>query len=48
MEFEAQKEGGWVHYSVTDDEELKDIVRMINIKVKPQKYVLSRNVNAYS
>ena len=31
------KEGGWVHYSVSDDEELKDIVRMINIKVKPKK-----------
>jgi len=31
------KEGGWVHYSVSDDKELKDIVQMINIKVPPQK-----------
>lgn len=31
------KEGGWVHYSVSNDEELKNIIQLIGIKVKPMK-----------
>ena len=31
------KEGGWVHYSVVNDEELKDIIRLVACKVKPKK-----------
>ena len=31
------KEGGWVHYSVSNDEELEDIIRLVGCKVKPQK-----------
>lgn len=30
------KEGGWVHYSVSNEEELKDIIRLIGVKVKPK------------
>ena len=31
------KEGGWIHYSVSNNEELKDIIRLIGIKVKSKK-----------
>lgn len=31
------KEGGWVNYSVSSDEELKDIIRLVGCKVKPKK-----------
>ena len=31
------KEGGWVHYSVVNNEELKDIIRLVSCKVKPKK-----------
>ena len=30
-------EGGWIHYSVENDEELKDIIRLIGVKVKLKK-----------
>jgi hypothetical protein len=29
--------GGWIHYSVETDKELPDIIRLIDIKVKPKK-----------
>ena len=31
------KEGGWVHYSVSNDEELKDLIRLVGCKIKPKK-----------
>ncbi len=31
------KEGGWVNYSVSSNEELKDIIRLVGCKVKPKK-----------
>lgn len=31
------KDGGWVNYSVSSDEELKDIIRLVACKVKPKK-----------
>jgi hypothetical protein len=33
------KNGGWIHYSVESYDELADIVRLVNVKVKPQKIV---------
>jgi len=31
------KEGGWIHYSVTKDEELQDIIQLAGCKIKPKK-----------
>ncbi|MCP1103617.1 hypothetical protein M2454_002961 [Aequitasia blattaphilus] len=28
--------GGWIHYSVVNDDELSDLIRLIGVKVKPQ------------
>ena len=30
-------EGGWVHYSVVNNEELKDIIQLVSCKVKPKR-----------
>lgn len=31
------KIGGWIHYSVSNDKELKDIIQLLSVKVKPKK-----------
>jgi hypothetical protein len=35
--YHGEHYGGWIHYSIENDDELLDIIRLIGVKVKPKK-----------